>query len=386
MGGRASLLATLTDNSVVASYGQSPHARRSTPWRASSGDNVIGWMDRCKRNRHGRLTSSAFAVQDAKSSIYPHLNAEVLHIRIIKQRARPRPREPSKLEHALQAASFNVSRALANAHSCGQDCQRRLNRTVVADRSVVRLDYPLCETAINFASSLRPGGILKLQPLDSQNLTINGGATEFRFQYTSLDYDGSVVTAVPSNGPALYDHSPWQPVLKRATPSSPPTRPAWETTTRATSISRAVPSYRESTSSPVLRDRTQLAVEAQLCLESVIGISLDPEASQLVSVGGAERDIPTLLEWEKMVASTQEIRAWNTSRRDGIELYLRLYPTHGHRPSFTAGAAEWMAWMDHQFDKGNEEPKNKCTKIARMPVNLDCVTAPIDVGLKPFLD
>lgn len=42
---------------------------------------------------------------------------------------------------------------------------------------------------------------------------------------------------------------------------------------------RAVPSYRESMLSPVLRNRTQLAVEAQLCLESVIGISVDLEAS-----------------------------------------------------------------------------------------------------------
>ncbi|KAF5130934.1 hypothetical protein E5D57_007283 [Metarhizium anisopliae] len=462
------------------------------------------------------------------------------------------------LTAALQAANFNVSPAVANAHSCGRDCQRRLNRTIEADISVVGLefDYPFYETASNFSSSLGPGELLKLQPLDPRNLTINGGATVFRFQYTSLDYDGSVVPATgfiafpytprysfaqelasasntsthkyrlaafahgtigispgcaPSNGPALYDYSTWQPVLERgyavvatdyaglgnnytshkylslpaqagdvyysvvaarkAFPASftkewmsfghsqgggavwklaesrfvrndttylgsvaiaPATyfiRQLVDSLLAANSTSsgaqkgtgagflpyvllaaqRAVPSYRESMLSPVLRNRTQLAVEAQLCLESVIGISVDLDASQLVSVAGAEKDIPTLLEWEKMVAPAQgdpspapvfvvqgqndtavswktTVQAWNSSCHDGNELHLRLFPTQGHRPSLTAGAAEWMAWMDHRFEsKENKRSKNKCTKITRMPFNLQYVKAPTDIDLKPFL-
>ncbi|KAG8422805.1 hypothetical protein J3459_009977 [Metarhizium acridum] len=161
--------------------------------------------------------------------------------------------------------------------------------------------------------------------------------------------------------------------------------------------------------SPVLRNRTQLAVEAQLCLESVIGISVDLDASQLVSVTGAEKDIPTLLRWEKMVAPAQgdpspapvfvvqgqndtavswktTAQAWNSSCHDGNELHLRLFPTQGHRPSLTAGAAESLAWMDHRFEgKENKRSKSKCTKITRMPFNLQYVKAATDVDLKPFL-
>lgn len=199
--------------------------------------------------------------------------------------------------------------------------------------------------------------------------------------------------------------------------SQPPTSAGEEKSTGAgflpylpIAAKRVIPSYTEEILSPILRNRTQLAVKAQLCLNTILGISLDLNASQLVSPQGAAKDAPTLLKWEKMVAPAQgdvnpapifivqgqndtavswqtTVQAWNNSCHRGNELHLRLFPTQGHRPSLTAGAAEWIAWMDYRFEKKGKKGcnVNKCTKHTREPFDLKYVRAPTDVDLKPFL-
>ncbi|KAF3482535.1 prolyl aminopeptidase (secreted protein) [Arthroderma uncinatum] len=458
------------------------------------------------------------------------------------------------LATALQAANFNVSKALAESHSCGSECQRRLNNTIPADVAILSrdFDFSFYQTAANFFSSLAPGEVLKFQRINPKNLTIDGGATAFRFQYTSLDFNGSLVPVTgfiafpytphysfqdlasnsssryrlaafahgtigifpgcaPSNGPALNDYTSWQPVLERGyaivatdyaglgnnytshkylsfpahasdvyysvvaarklfprsftkewmtfghsqgggaawklaesryvrkdpnylgtvalAPATYFIQQLIDSFTKAvsspsgvekgtgvgflpflpTAAQRVIPSYRESILAPTLCNRVQLATKAQLCLNAVLGMSIDLDASQLVSVAGAKRDIPTLLKWEKMVAPAQgganpapifvvqglndtavswniTVRAWKNSCHAGNELHLRLFPTQGHRPVLTAGAAEWLAWMDYRFEtRGTRSGKKQCTKETRHPFNLEYVKAPTDEDLKPFL-
>lgn len=172
---------------------------------------------------------------------------------------------------------------------------------------------------------------------------------------------------------------------------------------------RVIPTYKEEILSPVLRNRTQLAIKAQLCLNTVLGLSLDLNASEIVSVAGAKRDIPTLLRWEGMVAPAQGVKtsapvfvvqgqndtavswrttvqAWERSCGVGNEVHLRLLPTQGHRPSLTAGAAEWLGWMDYRFERrGEMEGDGRCSKVVREPFNIEYVRAPTDLDLKPFL-
>jgi pimeloyl-ACP methyl ester carboxylesterase len=381
--------------------------------------------------------------------------------------------------------------------------------------------------------------------VDPKGLSIDGGTTVFRIQYTSLDYDGAVVPVTgfiafpyaphygsarhrlvafahgtiglfpgcaPSNGPALYDYSTWQPVLQRgyaivatdyaglgnnytthkylsfpahandiyysvvtARRLFPATfTPEWmsfghsqgggavwklaESAHLANDTSylgtvaiapssyfirqladglsqeeqtpgaekgtglaflpfipmaaqRVIPSYRESILSATLRNRTRLAVEAQLCLNGMLGMSMDLSAGELFSPAGADKDMPLLLGWEEMVAPAQgELspapvfivqglddsavswkttrQAWNTSCQAGNEVHLRLYPLQGHRPSLTAGAPEWTSWMDRRFEKRDLKMRRgvgACTKVVRMPFNVDYVRAPTDLDLKPFL-
>jgi pimeloyl-ACP methyl ester carboxylesterase len=452
---------------------------------------------------------------------------------------------------ATQVANFNVSKAEAEAHNCGTECQRRLTLTIPADIEAMGGDFDseFFATASNFSqATATPGEVLKLQPVDPKTLDIDGGATTFRFQYTTVDFDGSLVPATgfiafpftphisfetedfgryrlaafahgtsgifqgcaPSNGPHLYDYGTWQQALQRGyaivatdyaglgnnytthkylsapaqandvyysvlaarklfnesltadwvsfghsqgggavwklaeskhvrdDPSymgtvaiAPSTYFIKQLVASAGSLSpsntsskavgagflpllpesarRVIPSYKESILSPILRNRTQLATKAQWCLEAVLGLSLDLDTDELVSLPGAVKDIPVLLEWERMVAPAQGDRssapiliiqgkndsavswevteqAWKNSCHAGNELHLRLFPSQGHRPSLTAGAPEWLLWMDQLFEKaGKSKCQKTCTKYTREPFNLAYVRAPTDVDLKPYL-
>lgn len=453
---------------------------------------------------------------------------------------------------ATQVANFNVTRAQAEAHDCGTECQRRLNLTIPADVEVIGLDFDVdfFATASNFSQeTAEPGQVLKLQPIDPKSLDIDGGATAFRFQYTSVDFDGSVVPVTgfiafpftphaspetensdryrlaafahgtigifagcaPSNGPLLYDYGTWQPALKRGyaivatdyaglgnnfTTHKYLSAPAqandvyysvlaarklfgssltdewvsfghsqgggavWklaesklvrddpsylgtvaiapstyfitqvkkEITKSASSPNatksggagffalfpesarRVIPSYNETILSPVLRSRMQLATEAQWCLEAVLGVSLDLGAKELLSVEGAIKDLPILQKWQDMVTPAQgdlspapiliiqgqndtavnwetTVSAWENSCKAGNEVHLRIFPSQGHRPSLSAGASEWLMWMDQRFERsGTQACRNKtCTKYMRHPFNLAYVRAPTDIELKPYL-
>ncbi|KAJ0128640.1 Uncharacterized protein HZ326_28273, partial [Fusarium oxysporum f. sp. albedinis] len=97
---------------------------------------------------------------------------------------------------AREASNFNVSAKVAQSYGCGSDCYKVLQFTNEADHSLVHtepgFDFDFYATAKNFSGS-SPGDLLKLQPLDPKPLTIQDGTTAYRFQYTSIDYNGSLV-------------------------------------------------------------------------------------------------------------------------------------------------------------------------------------------------
>ncbi|KGQ11696.1 hypothetical protein BBAD15_g2567 [Beauveria bassiana D1-5] len=477
---------------------------------------------------------------------------------------------------AEQVANFDVSQATAESHACGFACRTRLALTIPADRDAVGRDFDVdfYATAANFSrASSQPGDVLKLEPVDPKTLTLDGGATTYRFQYVSVDADGSVVPVTgfiafpftphipadggdgvaplkyrlaafahgtvgifrgcaPSNGAALYDYGSWQPALRRGyavvatdyaglgnnytdhkylflpthasdvhyavvaarrlfgarltdewvsfghsqgggaawklaesvyvrndtgylgtVAIAPATYAADQIYAAAvnglsggggggnsssssskggagvgflplipTAVQRVIPSYNESILSPTLRSRVAMAEEAQLCLEGVLGLTLDLGLADVVSVAGALRDRPTLRRWQDMAApaqgdpspapilvvqgqndtavrwqTTEEAWARACAAAAGNEVHLRLFPTQGHRPSLAAGAPEWLAWMDGLFDEQRIKAagggggvcrvreKKKCTRYVREPFDGEYVRAPTDVDLKPYL-
>lgn len=461
------------------------------------------------------------------------------------------------LSQAKQVANFNISASVAEAHACDEQCQKRLSLTIPADQEVVGLDFDVDSfaTASNFSQkTTKPGDVLKLQPLDPEELQIDGGATSYRFQYASKDFDGSIVPVTgfiafpytphfsldtqdtqkyrlaafahgtigifkgcaPSNGPKLYDYGTWQQALQRGyaivatdyaglgnnytshkylylpahandiyysvvaarklfgnaltddwvsfghsqgggavwklaesehvrndkhylgtVALAPATFFQKQLVEGAKSLSsddgpknkqavgigflplilraiaRVYPSYHESILSETMRKRTQMAVDAQLCLEGVLGLGLDVPNSDLVSLKGAQKDMPVLIKFQSETAPAQGDRspapilviqgqndtavswtvtqqAYEDSCKFGNEVHLRLFPTQGHRPSLTAGAPEWLAWMDQRFEEhaNGKTPcggKKQCTKYTRHPFNLEYVRAPTDADLKPYL-
>lgn len=150
---------------------------------------------------------------------------------------------------ARQAADLNVTKAEAEAYSCGDRCQKALAIGIAMDLAAVGkdFDFDFYETASNFSTHLKPGEILKVQPLDPDTVNIKSGTTAYRIQYTSLDYNGLVVPVTgfiafpqypihgdryrlvtfahgtiglfapcaPSNGPTLYDYDTWTSLVDR---------------------------------------------------------------------------------------------------------------------------------------------------------------------------
>ncbi|TGO15655.1 hypothetical protein BTUL_0037g00060 [Botrytis tulipae] len=97
-----------------------------------------------------------------------------------------------------QAINFNISTAELQSYGCNASYQAILSYANAADLETVgtEFDFDFCNTPNNFSSSA-PGDLLKLQPVDSSTLTTPDGITTFRFQYTSVDLDGTIV---PSSG------------------------------------------------------------------------------------------------------------------------------------------------------------------------------------------
>lgn len=168
------------------------------------------------------------------------------------------------LASARQAANFNISAAEADAHGCGDTCQRILGLTSPADLDTVGadFDFDFYATAGNFSGS-RPGDVLKLRPVNATARAFRAGTTAYRFQYTTVDLDGEPVPATgfiafpytagmasfgsgsrnsssggapdgrfplaafahgtiglfrgcaPSNGPSMFDYDSWQPLVAR---------------------------------------------------------------------------------------------------------------------------------------------------------------------------
>lgn len=179
------------------------------------------------------------------------------------------------------------------------------------------------------------------------------------------------------------------------------------------SVQRVIPSFRPSILTKTMQARVDMATTAQLCLEGILGLGLDLSIAQVVNMTGAVQDIPTLQKFQVMSSAAQgdpspapilviqgqndTAVSWKVTEKAaaraceaGNEIHLRLFPSQGHRPSLTAGAPEWLAWMDQRFEAGPAstspcKPKQACTKFTRQPFNMAYVRAPSDVDLKPYL-
>lgn len=154
---------------------------------------------------------------------------------------------------ATQAANFPLTSSDATTFDCVGECQTAVAEGEAADVTLVGsdFDFDFYATAANFSTHLGPGEMLKSEVVDANKLNLLSGVTVYRIQYTSLDLDGSVVPVTgfvafpqatyraeedgerypvvafahgtiglfagcaPSNGPALYDYSTWQPITQR---------------------------------------------------------------------------------------------------------------------------------------------------------------------------
>ncbi|APA10087.1 hypothetical protein SS1G_05612 [Sclerotinia sclerotiorum 1980 UF-70] len=146
-----------------------------------------------------------------------------------------------------QATNFNISTVELQSYGCNVSCQAILSESNVADLEIsgTEFDFDFYSTANNFSSSA-PGDLLKVQPVDSSVLKIPDGIATFRFQYTSIDLDGTIVPSsgfiafpfaspaygsqfpliafahgtigvhrgcAPSSSPSLYDYNSWVPLM-----------------------------------------------------------------------------------------------------------------------------------------------------------------------------
>lgn len=93
---------------------------------------------------------------------------------------------------AQQVSNFDIPSDVAEAHSCGFECQQIIAQGNVADlaRYTPPFDYDFYATASNFTGSA-PGDILKVK----QHLRDDApeGVTAYKIQYTSVGIDGQPV-------------------------------------------------------------------------------------------------------------------------------------------------------------------------------------------------
>ncbi|KUL83265.1 hypothetical protein ZTR_09140 [Talaromyces verruculosus] len=155
------------------------------------------------------------------------------------------------LASAEQAVNLNITAAVAETYHCGEACFHNLQTATPDDLATVGTDFDFnfYATADNFSTS-QAGDLLKLQVLDGSAYDIDSGLTAYRIQYTSKDWDGSLVPVTgfiafpttpptwspptvfplvafghgtlgvyrgcaPSNGPKLYDYNTWSLITQR---------------------------------------------------------------------------------------------------------------------------------------------------------------------------
>ncbi|KAM4065810.1 secretory lipase domain-containing protein [Hirsutella rhossiliensis] len=151
---------------------------------------------------------------------------------------------------ASAAWQANVTADEAKEASCGDKCLEAVRRGSAEALMFIgtNFDSDFYATASNMTGS-RPGDVLKLQPVNpDQRQGIKAGTSIWRFQYTTVDLDGTLVPAtgfvafpygappaggkfrlvayahgtigifprcVPSTVPNLFDYDTWQPLVSR---------------------------------------------------------------------------------------------------------------------------------------------------------------------------
>lgn len=97
---------------------------------------------------------------------------------------------------AKPAANFNASASTLSSLGCDAACQRswRAGRDADIEMFGTEFDFDFYATARNFSSS-KPGDLLKFQPLNASSLNVMFALTAYRYQYTSVSLNGTVVPA-----------------------------------------------------------------------------------------------------------------------------------------------------------------------------------------------
>lgn len=98
---------------------------------------------------------------------------------------------------ARQASNFNVTAAQARAASCGDECLEGIRLGTVADvvATGTSFDWDFYATAANMTRS-RAGDMLKLEAVQpGRRKGVKAGTSVWRFQYTTVDLDGTLVPA-----------------------------------------------------------------------------------------------------------------------------------------------------------------------------------------------
>ncbi|KFG81501.1 hypothetical protein MANI_026533 [Metarhizium anisopliae] len=169
---------------------------------------------------------------------------------------------------------------------------------------------------------------------------------------------------------------------------------------------RALPGYQPAFLSDVMSRRLELAETAQLCINGMLGLTLDLDKEQLFSAAGLAKDMESLEAWQRMLAPAQGDRspapvlvvqglndtsvlaptteaAWRNACRYGNEVHLRRYRGQDHSPLMQASAPEWLAWMDDLFASrrdGRSRPARRCTAETRTPFSPEFVKQPPEAG------
>ncbi|EQK99888.1 prolyl aminopeptidase (secreted protein) [Ophiocordyceps sinensis CO18] len=232
---------------------------------------------------------------------------------------------------ARQASNFNVTAAQARAASCGDECLEGIRLGTVADVAATgtSFDWDFYATAANMTRS-RAGDMLKLEAVQpGRRKGVKAGTSVWRFQYTTVDLDG---TLVPATGFIAF-------------PYGAPRRPG--------GYDAAVAPAQGA------RGRSPAPV---LVLQGLNDTAVLP---------------PTTM------AAVE-----SSCREGGNEIHLSLYPGLEHSPLLQAGAPEWLGWIDARFDAaaanrasapaGRGAKGGKCSWRTREAFHLELVSLPGD--------
>ncbi|KAJ3476627.1 hypothetical protein NLG97_g9068 [Lecanicillium saksenae] len=143
-------------------------------------------------------------------------------------------------------------------------------------------------------------------------------------------------------------------------------------------MERAIPDYKETFLTDILRRRVEMSEKAQIGLHASKDALLAWQGKEAPALG--DRSPAPILVIQPLNDTTTPAditeRAYKSACDAGNEIHMSLYPSLEHTPSTAASAAEWIGWIDARFKDGRMHGKKRCTRETRVPFDAQHMHSP----------